>query len=389
MTATTPGASRSAKLKPDGSSGRTPSPVPGQPPPTKARNADQEVRFGLQVAAGYAWRLIVVAVAVYGIFILLGRVQFVGVALFVGCVITALLRPVADRLNRVLPRGLSVALSLLLGLALVAGVVTFIVRSVAGQSATLAAQFSDGVGEIERWLRTGPFHMTSAQLSGGVDQARSWLTNHQGTLVGQALGQASVAFEVLTGLALAIFCAIFFISGGDRMWTWFLDQVPFTVRGELDRAGRAGWGTFAGYTRGIVIVAASNASLVCVALLVLRVPLAFPLALLVFFATFVPIIGAPLALAVATVVALAGRGPLVALAVLILIVVIGQFEGHVLQPLVMSRAVAIHPVVVVISVASGTVLAGIIGAIVSVPLVSVAWAVRRTLRAGQVARQHQ
>ncbi len=332
------------------------------------------------MAAGYAWRLIVVAIAVYGIFVLLGRVQFVGVALFVGLVITALLRPVADRLNRLLPRGLSVALALLLGLALVAGVVTFIVRSVAGQSATLSAQFSDGVTEIERWLRNGPFHMSSAQLSGGIDQARNWLTDHQGTLVGQALGQASVAFEVLTGLALAIFCSIFFISGGDRMWTWFLHQVPRTVRDDLDRAGRAGWGTFAGYTRGIVIVAATNATLVCVALLVLRVPLALPLSLLVFFATFIPIVGAPLALAVATVVALAGRGPLIALFVLVLIVVIGQFEGHVLQPLVMSRAVAIHPVVVVVSVASGTVLAGVIGAIIAVPLVSVAWSVRRTLR---------
>lgn len=344
------------------------------------RNADQDVRYGLRVAAGYAWRLIVVIVAVYGIFIILGRIQFVGVALFVGMVLSALLRPIADRLNNFLPRGLSVALSLLLGLAIVAAVFAFIAGSVAGQSATLTAQFSNGVAEIERWLRNGPLHMTSSQLSSGVVQARTWLSVHQGTLVGQALGQAGVALEVLTGLALSIFCSIFFIHGGDRMWMWFLGQTPITARDKLDRAGRAGWGTFASYTRGILIVAATNALLVCMALLVLRVPLALPLALLVFFATFIPIIGAPIALAVATVVALAGRGPVIALFVLILIVVIGQIEGHVLQPLVMSRAVAIHPVVVALSVACGTVLAGIIGAIVAVPLVSVGWAVRRTLR---------
>lgn len=367
------------------------SPVPatrGNPVPAETRvtpvpaprNADLEVRYGLRVAAGYAWRFIVVAIAVYAIFIVLGRIKFVGVALFVGLVISALLRPVADRLNRFLPRGLAVAVAMLLGVALVAGVFTFIISSVAGQSATLTAQFSDGVTEIEHWLQNGPLHMSSAQLSSAADQARSWLSEHQGTLVGQAVGQAGVAVEVLTGMALAIFCAIFFIGGGDRMWTWFLGQVPHTVRVELDRAGRAGWGTFAGYTRGIVIVAASNATLVCAALLILRVPLALPLSLLVFFATFLPVIGAPLALAVATVVALAGRGPIIALCVLVLIVVIGQFEGHVLQPLVMSRAVAIHPVVVVVSVACGTVLAGIIGAVVAVPLVSVAWAVRQTLR---------
>ena len=343
-------------------------------------SADGEVRYGLRVAAGYAWRLIVVTVAVYGVFIFLGRIQLVGVALFVGLVISALLRPVADRLDRIMPRGLAVALSLLAGLALVGAVFTFIAGSVAGQSSALTAQFGNGVTEIERWLREGPFHVSSAQFSAGAEQARKWLSEHSGTLVGRALGQATAAFEVLTGLALAIFCSIFFISGGDRMWAWVVAQSPPTARDRLDRAGRVGWGTFAGYTRGIVIVAGTNATLVCVALLVLRVPLALPLSLLVFFATFIPIIGAPLALAVATVVALAGRGPLVALLVLVLVVVIGQIEGHILQPLVMSRAVSIHPVAVVISVACGTVLAGIVGAIVAVPLVSVTWAVTRTLR---------
>jgi predicted PurR-regulated permease PerM len=366
--------------RPDAVPSRVPGPPARTPAALAARNADQEVRYVLRVAAGYAWRLIVVAVAVYGIFVFLGRIQLVGVAVFVGLVISALLRPIADRLSLVLPRGPAVALSLLLGIALVAGVFTFIASSVAGQSATLAAQFGNGVNEIERWLRNGPFHMSSAQLGGGIEQARGWIAAHQGTLVGQALGQAGVALEVLAGLALSIFCSIFFINGGDRMWVWFLGQTPPSVREKIDLAGRAGWETFAGYTRGILIVAATNASLVCLALLVLRVPLAFPLALLVFFASFIPIIGAPLALAVATVVALAGRGPLIAVFVLVLIVLIGQLEGHVLQPLVMSRAVAIHPVVVAISVACGTVLAGIIGAVVAVPLVSVAWAVRRTLR---------
>lgn len=349
-------------------------------PVTAQHNADQEVRYGLRVAAGYAWRFIVVIIAVYGVFVVLGRIQFVAVAVFVGLVITALLRPVADRLNQLLPRGLAVPLSLLLGLALVGVVFTFIISSVAGQSSSLAAQFSTGVTDIERWLRTGPLHVSSAQLSSGVDQARAWLSDHQGALLGQAVGRAGTAFEVLTGLAVAVFCSIFFIHSGDRMWAWFLGEVPPTVRRRLDVAGRAGWDTFAGYTRGIVIVAGTNAALVCMALLVLHVPLALPLSLLVFFATFLPIIGAPLALAVATVVALAARGPLVAIFVLVLIVVIGQLEGHVLQPLVMSRAVSIHPVVVVLSVACGTVLAGIIGAIVAVPLVSVAWAVRRSLR---------
>jgi predicted PurR-regulated permease PerM len=344
------------------------------------RNADQDVRYGVRVAAGYAWRLIAITIAVYGIFIFLGRIQLVGVAVFVGLVISALLRPVADWLELVLPRALAVAVAVLAGVVFVAGVFAFIATSVAGQSATLSAQLSNGVNEIDQWLRRGPLHLSSSQLSGAVDQARLWISGHQAALIGQALGQASFALEVLTGFALAVFCSIFFIHSGDRMWAWFLRETPPTMRAKVDIAGRAAWETFAGYTRGIVIVAATNALLVCLALLGLRVPLALPLALLVFFATFIPIIGAPIALAVATVVALAGRGPLVALLVLVLIAVIGQIEGHVLQPLVMSRAVAIHPIVVALAVGCGTVLAGLVGAIIAVPLVSVAWAVNRKLR---------
>ncbi|PZH14569.1 AI-2E family transporter, partial [Streptomyces sp. NTH33] len=128
------------------------------------------------------------------------------------------------------------------------------------------------------------------------------------------------------------------------------------------------------------IVAATNAVLVGAALLVLRVPLALPLMLLEFFATFVPLVGSPVALGVATVVALAGRGPLIALAVLALIVVIGQIEGHLLHPLVMSWAVRLHPLVVAVSVIAGSIVGGILGAVVAVPFVSVVWAVLRALR---------
>jgi putative heme transporter len=122
--------------------------------------------------------------------------------------------------------------------------------------------------------------------------------------------------------------------------------------------------------------------LVCLALLILRVPLALPLALLTFFAAFIPLIGSPVALGVATLVALAARGPLIAVLVLGLVVLIGQIEGHVLHPMVMSRAVNLHPLAVALTVASGTVLAGVIGAVMAVPMVAVAWTVWTELRVG-------
>ncbi|HEX7537860.1 MAG TPA: AI-2E family transporter [Dermatophilaceae bacterium] len=365
-----------------------PAPLPGSAdtrPPDEihdrgpAAPTETTVHSGLRVAAAYAWRLIVVAVAVYLVFAVLAKLTLVAVAVFVGLVIAALLRPLVDRLARPLPRGLAVATALLLTLLALGGVFTFVANSVAGQSAKLTTQFTHGLTEIQQSLTGAPFHLRAVDLTQLGQQLREWVTQNGGSLAGQALGGAGVAIEVLTGFVLAVFCSVFFLASGDRIWTWLLTQTGAGSH-RWDSAARAGWATFAGYTRGIVIIAATNAILVCVALLILRVPLALPLALLTFFAAFIPLIGSPIALFVATLVALAARGPLIALVVLGLIVVIGQIEGHLLHPMVMSRAVNLHPLAVALAVASGTILAGVIGAVVAVPLIAVTWTVWTALR---------
>lgn len=356
----------------------------GRPDRTTAQTAN--VHLGLQVAAAYAWRVMVVAVAVYLIFVVLAKLTLVAVAVFLGLVITALLRPLVDLFSRRMPRALAVALALLATIVAIGGMLTFVADSVAGQTTKMSAQFISGLNEIERSLAGAPFHIRAVDLTQLGQQIRAWVTQNGGSLAGSALGGAGVAAEVLTGLALAVFCSVFFLNSGVRIWDWLLRQAGGPSR-RWDGAARAGWATFAGYTRGIVIIAATNAALVCVALLVLRVPLALPLALLTFFATFIPLIGAPIALFVATLVALAARGPLIALLVLALIVIIGQIEGHLLQPLVMSRAVNIHPLAVALSVACGTILYGVIGAVVAVPLVAVTWTVWTTLRSQTPSRK--
>ncbi|MEO8556785.1 MAG: AI-2E family transporter [Actinomycetota bacterium] len=334
----------------------------------------------MRVAAGYAWRLIVIAVAVYLVFVVLSKLTLVAVAVFVGLLICALLRPLVDFLSGVGPRAVAVAVALMLTVVGFAATFTFIVNSVAGQSDRLATQFSGGLNDMERLLAGAPFHIPSMDLASLGQQAGEWVTHNGGSLAQQVLGGAGVAVEALTGLVLAIFCAVYFLSSGDRIWAWLIVQAGGDRR-RWDAAARAGWVTFAGYTRGIVIIAATNAVLVCVALVILRVPLALPLALLTFFAAFVPLIGSPIALGVATLVALAARGPLTASAVLVLIVLIGQIEAHLLHPMVMSRAVNLHPLAVALSVATGTLLAGVIGAVVAVPMVAVAWTVRTAFKA--------
>ncbi|MEO8556987.1 MAG: AI-2E family transporter [Actinomycetota bacterium] len=358
------------------------------PPPTPVQTAVEgqpsgaadAMPYGLRIASGYAWRLIVIAVAVYLIFVVLAQLTFVAVAVFVALVISALLRPSVDRVAVALPRGLAVVAVLLLTIIAFAGVFTFITNSVTGQMPSLTAKFANGLSDIERSLAGPPLHLRTVDLTQAGQQVRDWVTQNGDSLAANALSGAGFALEALSGLALAVFCSIFFLSSGDRIWTWLLTQTGGDRR-RWDGAARAGWATFASYTRGVVIIAASNATLVCLALLILRVPLALPLALLVFFAAFVPLIGSPVALAMAALVALAARGPVTALLVVALVVVIGQIEGHLLHPMVMSRAVNLHPLAVALAVTSGTVLAGVIGAVVAVPLVAVAWTIWTDLRA--------
>ncbi|PRH76708.1 AI-2E family transporter [Streptomyces solincola] len=334
----------------------------------------------LRSAAAHAWRLLVVAVAVYAVFAVLGRFHELGVALFLGMVVTALLRPLVGLLARPLPRALAVAVALVASILLVLGVLALVGDAVAGQRRVLVQEFAAGVDRIERWLEGPPFRLDPHALTDLQSRIGGFLSRNRSTLLSTALTGAGKLVEVVTVCALALFCSVFFLHSGGSQWAWFCAQLPAGARPRTELAGRTAWRTFTGYTHGIVLVAATNAVLVGLALFLLGVPLSLPLALLEFFAAFVPLIGSPVALAVAAVVALAAKGPVTAAIVVALIVVIGQIEGHVLHPLVMSWAVRLHPVVVALSVIGGAIAAGVLGAVVAVPLVSVLWAVRQALR---------
>lgn len=336
----------------------------------------------LRSAAGWSWRLLLVVAAVALIFYATAQVQLVFVAVFLALVITSVLRPVTDVYARVMPRGLATALALLSALLFIAGLLTYVISSVAGQWEALAGEFTDGIDQIFDFLENGPLPVTitADDVNGWIENGRQWITEHGGDIASQAAASAGSVFEAFAAIALAIFCTVFFLARGKDMWTWFLNQLPARSRDSWKVAGGAGWYTFSGYARGTVIIAIIDGILAGILLAVLGVPLAAPLAVLVFIGAFIPIIGAPLAMIVAAVVALAADGVVTALIVTVGIALIGQFEGHILQPLIMGAQVSLHPVVVAISVTAGTLIAGILGAVVSVPLVAVAWSVFTRLR---------
>ncbi|MER7771165.1 AI-2E family transporter [Kitasatospora sp. NPDC096140] len=349
------------------------------PPGGRAPSAER-VPAGLRTAAGYAWRLGLLGVGAYLVVDVLTRLELPLIALFLALVVTSVLRPLVDLLARVTPRSLAVLLAFLCTIVVIGGVLTLVGTTVADEWNRLGNELRGGLGRIDRFLTGSPFHLRPGTVTDLRAKIGEFIAAHRSTLVSTALSGAGRAVELLTGAALAVFCSVFFLHSGDRMWSWAQQQLPTGSRTVWDRAGRAAWRTFAGYTRGVLIVAATNAVLVGIALSILGVPLVLPLTVLEFVAALIPLIGSPIALAVASVVALAARGPVIALLVLALIVVIGQIEGHLLHPLVLGWSVRIHPVVIALSVTGGAVLAGVLGAVVAVPVVSVAWAVIGELR---------
>jgi predicted PurR-regulated permease PerM len=324
----------------------------------------------------------VLAAGVALVFWAVTQVLIVFVAVFLALVFTAVLNPLTDLYDRVMPRALATAAAILSGVLVVGGLLTYVVISVAGQWERLAGQFNTGIDQIVDLIENNPLRVdvdvdTRDQW---IDDAAGWLQRNAESLVGRAAESAGSIVEGVAVLVLAIFCTIFFVASGASMWRWFVTQVPARTRDRWHAVAGAGWYTFSGYTRGIVLVAITNGILAGIFLTIVGVPLAAPLAVLVFIGTFIPLIGAPLAMIIAAVVALAADGPLAALVVTLGIAGIGQLEGHVLQPLIMGKQVSLHPVVVALGVTSGTVVGGILGAIIAVPLIAVAWSVFSTLR---------
>lgn len=356
-------------------------PEPGGP---QARDAVEEhVPLGLRVAAAWSWRVLVVASAAVVVVLVVARLQLLTLAIFVALLLTALLSPLHTRLmSWGLPRWAATTSTIVGFLLIVFGLAALIGGSIATEWDTLSTAFQDGLDEIRVWLADGPLHASDSQIDQWLASLQESIKDNQGFLVSGAVSTAVTAAEVGSGALLAVFSTIFFLHDGRGISDWVVRLFPATVQHRAVDAGGAAWTALTGYVRGTVIIAAVDAVSIGIVLTVLRVPLALPLAVLVFFGAFVPIVGAFVTGFIAVVVALATHGVWTALIVLAAIIAIQQVEGHVLQPVVMGRMVRLHPLAVVFAVTAGSVLAGIVGAVVAVPLVAVVNVVVRRFRAG-------
>ncbi|MQY13454.1 hypothetical protein SRB5_36020 [Streptomyces sp. RB5] len=348
-----------------------PPPRPHQPHAPRPEPA-LAIPWGMRVAAEAAWRLLVFAGVLYVLMRVVSTVSLVIIAFSAGLLVTALLQPTVERLQRLgLARGLATALTVLAGFVAIGLIGWFVTWQVMENADQLTDKVQHAIEDGRKWLAEGPFKVSKTQIDDIAGNLSDWLGENSAEVTSKGLEGVSYFIEFLSGAAIAAFTTIFLLYDGKRIWLWTLNFVPAPAREAVAGAGPRVWATLTGYVRGTVLVAFVDAVFIGLGLFLLDVPLAVPLGVLVFLFAFVPILGALVSGSVAVVIAFVTNGLFTALLALGVVLLVQQIEGHVLQPFILGRMVRVHPLAVVLAVAAGTLIAGIAGAVVAVPLIAV------------------
>ncbi len=340
----------------------------------------------LRTAGEYAWRLLGVGAVVYFLVRLLSLLSLEVIPFVASLLVTALLHPFAHRLRgRGVARGWATLLTMLMAAGLFGGLITVVVVRATQQAPQLGDEITKLLPQIRHWLIHGPLQLNPTTVDNLDKTITNDVTRNSAKIASTALSTGKTVLSFLSGLILAIFSTIFLIYDGDRVWAHLLKAVPPTARDAADAGGRAAWLTLSHYVRGTLIVATWHGVVVSLSLSLLGVPLSFPLAVLVGLGSFVPLVGAVVTGALAVAVAGLSKGLVAAVIVAAVLLLDSQIEAHLLQPFVVGRYVRIHPLAVVLSLAAGAILFGIVGAIVAVPVVAT---INSAVRAATASSDH-
>jgi len=337
-----------------------------------------EVPYGVDLAAAWSWRLLIIAAAAALIGYLISFLAVMVIPVVVALLVSALVIPVVDWLERVgVRRSIASILVVVFTIASVVALLSFAGQQVANGASDLADSTVDGIQEIKDWLRDGPLHASDSQIDQYLKSIQDAISEQSGdsgiinrvTEVGTAVG------HVLAGFFIVLFSTYFFLADGNRIWAWVVRLSPRAARERVDSSGRVAWISLTQFVRATVIVAATDGILIGAGAAIIGVPFSLAIGVLVFLGAFVPIIGATVAGTVAVLVALVDQGPVKALIMLAIVIGVQQLEGHVLQPFLMGRLVRVHPLAVVVVIAIGGLVAGLFGALIAVPLTAIVNAV--------------
>lgn len=324
-----------------------------------------------------ALQLLIIGTVVAFIVIALLNLTVVVIPTLVAIILACALWPLVRLCRRVMSNMLAAWTVFLGSLLVLGGIGTALVFSVINEWPTLVEQAVQGFNQLRSWVEQimGDLGLSfdQSQIDSMINTATDFLTSPEfGT---GAVTTISAAGTFITSLVLLLVILFFLLKDGDRIWAFFVSWTPEHFRAQWIVSGDRALQTFGGYIRGTAIIAAVDAIGITIALLILQVPLAIPLGVIVFLGAFIPIVGATVAGILATLVALVANGPIVALIVLAAVILVNQLEGNFLQPVVMAQTLNLHALVILVALTAGTVLAGIIGAVLAVPLVAVAWSV--------------
>ncbi len=347
----------------------------GEALPDPARGAEAAdvvaaVPFTMRVAAAWSWRVLAVLAVLAVVVGLMAVSKVIWVPVMVALLLTVLLTPLVELLQRRLRfrRGLASGTAVVVLLLVVGGLLTLAGREVVRGIADLWEQAQAGLDELTVWLSDGPLGLDAETIDGYVERLQSTLAENGQAIASGALSATTTAVDVLVGAVVALFCLIFFLKDGGMIWAWLLRLLPRPAREPLFEASRRGWLTLAAYTKTQILIAFVDAVGIGIGAWLLGLPLAIPLGILVFLGAFIPLVGAILTGAIAVLVALVDQGPTTALWMLVVVIAVQQIEGNVLEPLLMGHAVSLHPVAVLLVVTAGSLATGIVGALLAVPI---------------------
>lgn len=345
--------------------------------------APAEPPAGLLLAAGWTWRLLVVAAGVVVLARALAELRLVVLPCLLAVLLATVLWPAAAWLReRRVPAAGASALVLAGFLAVIAAVVAAVGPAVAAQTDDLGRELVAGADQVIDWVADGPFAGAAPDVDRSVASALEYARDNAGRIGGGVLSGAALAVEVLAGLLLALVVTFFLLKDGEALRNRTLRLLAAGRRAAGAELGFQVWRTLGGYVRGLVVVALFDAVVIGLALLAIGVPLVLPLAVLTFFGAFVPIVGAFVAGLAAALVALVAGGVGDALLVVVAITVIQQIESQVLYPVVVGRSLDLHPLPILLAVTAGGVLYGIVGAALGAPVLAVATRVAGFVREG-------
>lgn len=332
-----------------------------------------QVPWGIDLAAAWSWRLIIIAAAVFGIAWVLAFFAVITMPLAISLLIAALVGPAVALLQRIgVPRGLAAGIVMIVGITTVGLLLTYVGQQVAAGAQDLADSVVEGLGQVKDWLRDGPLNLSDSQLNGWIESAQRTITENsrEGSAVTRLTELGTAVGHVFAGFFIVLFSTYFFLADGGRIWAWLVRLAPRAAREHVDGSGRVAWISLTQFVRATVLVALADAIGVTIVAALLGVPFVLAIGVLVFLGAFIPMVGATVAGSVAILVALVDQGPLTALLMLGGVILVQQIEGHILQPFLMGRFVSVHPLGVIVAIGCGVLVAGIAGALIAVPLVA-------------------